>query len=202
MRTQSFLKNIVFGEHIATEFKDKTFVGLYECCNNVTHDKYFYEYWNYCVNNNIIEQFFKDIYKFDENVLEHTFCDLVFANYLRTLKENFVFIPIHEQNYNYTSNNQSITGQARTLNNENSQKEKRQATSFKEFIDDLNYNFQENIKHLKNSVFMLAIWNYTFEESLEKTFKNNYQYREHIDSTIINELKREHLFISRFFSKN
>lgn len=146
--------------------KNPLFAGIYESQDKKTHQEQYYEYWSYCVHTNILDRFYKDIYNYDESLLDHVLCDIVFATYLRKLPPTFVFVPIPENNYNYIRNEKSMTGIVKTLNQSKENPQHRE----KSHIDDLNDHYKNNLHHLSNSMFMLALWDYTFEDALQKIF--------------------------------
>jgi hypothetical protein len=172
----------------------KPWAGLYELCDNIplTAKNQTYEYWSFCVHKNILADFFSKIRRNHGDVLNHTFCDLVFTNYLKQLTDKFTFYPIEQNNYNYiTYNNSSITNSIRSKN-EKIKNSTIEFASVSELITTLNEEYKKNMDDLLNNVMIYTLHKLDFDNVLKIILRNHYNYKENIDPEIINALEKQH----------
>jgi hypothetical protein len=114
------------------------------------------------------------------------------------MNEDYIFINIPQNYYNYNRNPDSMTGKVKTINVQNKSIDKKQANSLEEYIWDLNNTYRDNITHLNNSMFMLSVLEQPYDSALQKVFDINYQYLSYIDNDVLDELQKTYLYIENF----
>lgn len=192
-RVIKFILSIQHGlNHIST---NKIFAGVYDThLQEGDHNTIFHEYWSYCVDINLVTNFF-DIIRSNsyDRVIDNKMCDVLFAMYLRSLDDNYVFISVREKLYNYNRNIHSVTGQIRQMNKEKNKFEQYVERDFSRFIQDMNRTLEENMVGNKNNIFINhSVALLSFEENLELILQENYKYVDYVDERIIEELKVEY----------
>ena len=156
-RVEIFMEMIFVGYERMPE--GKLFVAVYEK-EEETHTERFYEYWSYCVNIDFIIQFFNKI-KFNsyDYIIDHKFCDVLFATYLRCLDNTHYFTSLKIKLYNYNVNNEySITSQI-----------KKNKIKFGKG-DNVNKIINKNINDILDNITLLTFYRNSFDTLISSTF--------------------------------
>jgi hypothetical protein len=110
-RVQIYLQTIVNSLVQMKNYPNKKFAGVYENDANKNHREQRREYWCYCVHYDILETFINKVLPYPD-ILDNKCCDVLFAEYLRRLNDDFVYTIIDTSLYNYRqdNNDDSVTG--------------------------------------------------------------------------------------------
>jgi hypothetical protein len=172
---------------------DKILSGAYENKDLKSHTYIFYEYWSYCVNIKILQKFFTLVNQYDNDLLNHKYCDMFFASFLRCLNNKNIFVSADINMYNYTQHSESITGKIKDRKTATCNFVKDKVTNFEVFINGLNDHVIKHIDTCKNNIFLHTIFkkdlNYALSITLGKEYNN---YIDHFDKKTITELTEYH----------
>jgi hypothetical protein len=175
--------------------KDKKLTGFYERQNNESHCEKFYEYWSYCVNIDIIINFFNIIKKNNyDYYIDNKFCDILFSTFLRRLDNTHWFCSINETLYNYNDNENNKYSITNIITNKNSEiQESFKCTNFNTYIKSLNNDIETNIININNNVFIIySMYKSSLKYILKHILKNHYKYIDNIDKRLLNKIKVEY----------
>uniref|UniRef100_A0A6C0L9B3 Glycosyltransferase 2-like domain-containing protein n=1 Tax=viral metagenome TaxID=1070528 RepID=A0A6C0L9B3_9ZZZZ len=193
-RVEKFMTLIEHG--ITNCPKDKIFAGCYERdLQQGSHSLSFYEYWSYCVNIEIILNFYKILKTSNYGyVIDNTMCDVLFATYLRCLDNRHMFVSVCEKLYNYNRNEFSITGTI-SKNNKRNREECLQTytNNFELFIKNTNEDIERQMEEIKNHIFVkYSMRKTSLDDILKLCLKENYIYKDKIDKNILSKIKHEY----------
>jgi len=193
MRVERFHHYI--SKQIENSTIDKCQIGLYESTFGKNHREHRHEYWCYCISFKILKQFFDRLNNATTNtdIINHTCCDIMFANYLRRLNDDYLFIAINENLYNYHihEDSNSITGHI----------QKTQSTvrcpnppdigdiTFADYIVDWNTYLYDNLHLYLHDTYLRTIVGTNFDDILKAEFKADYPHIKFIDECHIKQLK-------------
>jgi glycosyltransferase involved in cell wall biosynthesis len=109
-RVEKIIQNIYSGD-IECKRLNKILAGLYESTFGKDHREHRHEYWCYCVNIELIENFYNRL-KDHPDIIDNKCCDVLFAEYLRRVLPDYLYCRMEDKFYNYRveDNSDSITG--------------------------------------------------------------------------------------------
>jgi hypothetical protein len=185
--------------YIASCLQNNDIIGLYESTFNKNHKEQRHEYWMYCVHVTLFIKFYNIVSK-HPIIMNDKCCDVLFAEYLRRLNSDKIFIQMKESYYNYRTenNNDSVTGIIQNNKVYYTNKTKPPNKKSKEFIDYvLNFNqyFQNNIRIYLHDTYLRTIVGCSYDKILKMELLNNYDILEYIDINNINKLKNLHEYL-------
>lgn len=193
-RTMAFAKILTINEKNILSTPECYLAGLYESNSRQSHKESRKEYWCYCINAELLNNFMGSLKKYPD-ILSNKCCDILFGEYLRRKSNNWIFLHIYGQLYNYRveDNNDSITGFIKSKQTEytlnSSPPEDVNSTQWKEYLKDWNEYVSENINIFLHDTYLRSIIGYKFDRILKAEFRYNHSLTEHIDKTHIAKLK-------------
>ena len=170
--------------------------GLYESTFEKNHKEKRHEYWMYCVHYRILQQFYEIVSNYP-HIMDNTCCDVFFAEFLRRLKTEKIFIQMKEKYYNYrVDNNQdSITGYIQSkqpIYRNVLYPPDSQSQDYEHHISLFNEYISENLSIYLHDTYLRTIVGSTFDFILQNELLANYSILESIDKNNIDELKKIH----------
>jgi len=117
-RTQTLLQNIANCLYtVETQMPDNRFIGCYESTFGKDHREQRHEFWCYCIHIHVLQNFMDKVSQHPD-ILDHKCCDVLFGEYLRRIKPEFLYAAINQPLYNYrvSDNSDSVTGVIQTKN--------------------------------------------------------------------------------------
>jgi hypothetical protein len=193
-RTETFLKNIANCLHtVAEQMSDKRFVGVYESTFGKDHRQQRHEFWCYCVDINVLQFFMNKVAPHSE-VLNHSCCDVLFGEYLRRLRPDYLFAAINTPLYNYriTDNSDSITGVIQTRNKLVRPAREITTENMHECAKDLNDYLHSELSIFLHDTFLRTLIGQNFENILQAEFKSEIAILHLIDRTHIVKMLDAH----------
>lgn len=190
-RTQIFYNLILSGIDACTS--DKIFVGVYER-DKYRHSEQFYEYWCYCIDINFIVNFM-NIIKINnyDYYIDNIMCDVLFSTYLRCLDDRHLFLSTNIKLYNHDDNDFSITNKIKKKNNYNNNYIPSLTNNFEVFIQGVNKTLEDSMEDIKNNIFVrYSMSKIEYEDILQELLQNNYIYKNQINKTILDNIKKEY----------
>lgn len=184
---------------------DKILAGLYESTSEKTHKQQRQEYWSYCVNINVMKHFYNELSQYS-SVVNDKCCDVLFAEYLRRLNDPHLFIQLHENYYNYrTDNNEaSITGFIKSnrfqYSNVGSAPSKEDPI-YETYLSNWNDYVQENMHIYIHDVYLRTLVGCQLQEILEAEFLGNSSLIQHMDSSLMQTITDWHILIRKACNK-
>jgi len=188
------LKIMTYITHFSNQIEH--LAGLYESTFGKNHKEQRHEYWMYCVHYNILQQFYKIVSKYP-NIMDNTCCDVFFAEFIRRLKYEKIFIQMKENYYNYRidNNEESITGfiKSKQPNYRNILHPPTiQSSEFEKYVVSFNHFFADNLHIYLHDTYLRTIVGTSFDLILQNELLANYSILEYIDKKNIDELKIIH----------
>lgn len=111
-RSQTILQNIANCLYtVESQMPNKRFIGCYESTFGKDHREQRHEFWCYCVHIHVLQTFMDKVSPHPD-ILDHKCCDVLFGEYLRRIKPEFLYAAINQPLYNYrvSDNSDSVTG--------------------------------------------------------------------------------------------
>tara|TARA_X000000950_G_C13791464_1_gene609516 strand:- start:6 stop:974 length:969 start_codon:yes stop_codon:yes gene_type:complete len=170
--------------------------GLYECVNDKDHRQQRQEYWSYCVHKNVITTFYTQLQNYVD-VLKHSCCDVLFAEYLRRKSKEWGFLRLTESCYHYRTDENPesithfITSQQKKYTNKSIPPSK-DDPSWKEYINGYNQFLHENMSAFEHDLYVLCIMGIEFDEFLKREFLANYSILDYVDSCHVERLRAKY----------
>jgi len=170
--------------------------GLYESTFEKNHKEKRHEYWMYCVHYGILQQFYEIVSRYP-HIMDNTCCDVFFAEFLRRLKTEKIFIQMKEKYYNYRidNNEDSITGYIQSkqpIYRNVLYPPDSQSQEYEHYIVSFNEYFSENLSIYLHDTYLRTIVGSTFDFILQNELLANYAILESIDKSNIDALKTFH----------
>ena len=185
-RVEIFLQTIVNSLDQMKDYPSKKFVGLYENDANKNHREQRREYWCYCVHYDILEIFINKVLPYPD-VLDNKCCDVLFAEYLRRLNDEYVYAIIPKSFYNYRQDNNDdsvtgvIKGSSRTIRKPKEVTPENTVTCAKELDEYLD----KEIDLYLHDIFLRTIVGSEFNTILKNEFLSEYP--------LLGSIKRKHI---------
>lgn len=197
-RSEQIIRNIsIYNSKI------NNLVGLYESSFNKNHKKQRHEYWMYCINIQLLTNFFNKISKYEE-ILKHKCCDIFLGEYLRRLKNNNIFIQLKEQYYNYriTDNTDSITHYIQSKQSEynkilNEHYPSIEEPEFINYLLKINKFLIDNIEVFLHDTYCYSIIGVKYERIIQNVLLINYNIKNYIDLEFSKELYKLYNLINQ-----
>jgi hypothetical protein len=186
-RCEIFLKNIATCLHtVATQMPDKRFIGCYESTFGKDHREQRHEFWCYCVHINVLQNFMDKVSKHSE-VLDHSCCDVLFGEYLRRIRPEFLYAAINTPLYNYrrSNNDDSITGEIQKRNKLVRKAREITVENMDECAKELNDYLKTDLGVYLHDTYLRTIIGCDFENILHLEFKSEIAILHLIDRTHI-----------------
>lgn len=195
-RVEQIIKYIYSGLIQCSQIPNKKLIGLYESTFGKDHREHRHEYWCYCINIDIIRQFYEKLADYPD-IIDNKCCDVLFAEYLRRANENLLYSRINEKLYNYRvdNNSDSITGFIKgnqTKYIRNREPPSIMDISFSEYVVDWNEYLYENLDIYLHDVFLRTIVGSDLDFILKSEFKADYAIVPYTDNDILIQIKNKH----------
>ena len=191
---QRTIKIMSYISHFSNQIEH--LAGLYESTFGKNHKEQRHEYWMYCVNYNILQQFYETVSNYP-NIMDNTCCDVLFGEFIRRLKYEKIFIQMKEKYYNYRieNNEDSVTGfiQSKQSNYRNVlQPPSILSNEFEKHVISFNEFFSDNLHIYLHDTYLRTLVGTPFDLILQKELLANYAILEFIDKKNMDELKVIH----------
>jgi len=195
-RVEKIMQYIYSGLIQCSQMTNKKLIGLYESTFGKDHREHRHEYWCYCVNIEIIGNFYAKIVNHPD-IIDNKCCDVIFAEYLRRADSNLLYSRIDEQLYNYRvdNNNDSITGFIKGNQSKYTRTNDPPSImdlSFSDYVVDWNEYLIENKDIYLHDVFLRTIVGCELDYILRAEFKADYSILSYTDAGILKEIKDKH----------
>jgi hypothetical protein len=189
----------VFSENIQSGGMEpgKKLAGAYESTFNKHHREHRHEYWCYCLNIDILTRFFEVVGRWAD-VLDHQCCDILLAEHLRRLHDDWSFIRITEHLYHYKTedNGDSVTGciQQRRSTWQPSPPDQVDPI-FPDYMVALNDFLHQNLSLYEHDTYLRTIVGNSFDNILRYEFKADYPFLKFVDEVHVDKLKQYHEYL-------
>jgi len=186
-RSEVFLKNIANCLHkVETEMPGHRFIGVYESTFGKDHREQRHEFWCYCVHINVLQNFMDKVAPHAE-VLNHSCCDVLFGEYLRRIRPEFLYAAINIPLYNYrrSDNADSITGSIQERNKLIRKAREITVQNMDECAKELNDYLKTDLGVYLHDTYLRTIIGSDFENILHLEFKSEIAILHLIDRTHI-----------------
>jgi hypothetical protein len=188
----------VFSEAIREYNKtNNNLAGLYESTFGKHHREHRHEYWCYCVHIEVLQRFLRIVHKYAD-ILDHQCCDVLFGEYLRRLRDDWIFLRITDLLYHYKTedNGDSITNVIqKTRSRWQSYPPPIGDPLFPDYMLSLDDYLQENISLYLHDTYLRTLVGNDFDLILQHEFKADYPYLHYIDNNHIDKIKEYHQYI-------
>jgi len=195
-RVEQISKNIYSGDHQCKNVLGKKLAGLYESTFGKDHREHRHEYWCYCVNIDVIKTFYNRLVNYPD-IIDNKCCDVLFAEYLRRIENDYLYCRLEEKLYNYRvdDNSESITGFIKEnqhkytrLNNPPSIMD----PAFSDYVVDWNECLYENMDVYIHDVFLRTIVGCELDYILRAEFRADYELLPFVDNCHVIKIKEKH----------
>jgi hypothetical protein len=122
----------------------------------------------------------------DQSLIDHIYCDVLFASFLRYLNSTYLFAFINEDLYNYQRHDQSITGQIEKHNLSALTTDKYEY-DFAVYIAKLNRHIENHLNYIKENLFMGVIFKKSFSSIFQLSLSIDGKYIDKIDQKLLEE---------------
>jgi hypothetical protein len=194
VRSETFLKNIANCLHtVAEQMPDKRFIGVYESTFGKDHREQRHEFWCYCIHVNVLQNFMEKVAPHSD-ILNHNCCDVLFGEYLRRMRPDFLYAAINAPLYNYrvTDNADSITGVIQTRNKLVRAAQEITIENMQECAKELNDYLTSELSIYLHDTFLRTLIGQNFENILQAEFKSEIAILHLIDRTHIVKMLEVH----------
>jgi glycosyltransferase involved in cell wall biosynthesis len=183
----------------------KRLAGLYESTFGKDHRQHRHEYWCYCVNIVLIENFYNRL-KDHPDIIDNKCCDVLFAEYLRRVLPDYLYCRMEDKFYNYRveDNSDSITGFIKENQNKYTRLDSPPTImdlSFSEYVVNLNEYLHENIDVYLHDVFLRTIVGCELEYILNAEFRGDYALFPYVDNCHLEKIKQSHEYLREVCNK-
>ena len=185
-RVQVFINTIMKGLNEIKELHNKQFIGIYESVDGKPHTEKRQEYWCYCVHIDLLIRFMEILRPYPD-VIDNKCCDVLFGEYLRRIKPDFLYAIIELKLYNYRidDNSDSITGEIKNMSHIVRKPMNVTPENMEECAKDLDKYLDENIEIYIHDTYLRTIVGMDFDNILKHEFMNEYN--------VLNMVKKEHM---------
>lgn len=185
-RVQIYLQTIVHSLNEIAQYPNKKFAGVYENDEGINHRERRREYWCYCVRYELLETFIHMLLPYPD-ILDNKCCDVLFAEYLRRLNDDYVYaiIPSTLYNYRQENNEDSVTGVIKGFGR--SIRKPREVTeeNMSECAKELDGYLDKELEIYLHDIFLRTIVGSDFDTIMQNEFLSEY--------TLLNIVKKEHI---------
>ena len=170
--------------------------GIYESTYGKDHREHRHEYWCYCVHRDILTQFYEQLQN-NKDVLEHSCCDVLFAEYLRRKSQNWTYLRLTESLYHYRTNENPesithfITSQQSKYTNRSIPPSKTDAT-WQTYLDGYNQFLHDNMKAFEHDLYVLSVMGIQFDAFLRREFLANSGILDYVDGCHVDGLRKKY----------
>ena len=175
--------------------------GVYESTDNKHHRSKRHEYWCYCINMILLEQFMDIVEKYP-SVLNDKCCDVLFGEYLRRKNNKWIFMQITDHYYNYRieNNTDSITGFIRSKQTKYSKQSKppsEDSDEWANYVFEWNDYLHENIDIYLHDTYLRSLIGSNIDEIFKSEFLANYSLISYIDKDHIIKINDQHSLVRK-----
>jgi len=185
-RVQIYLQTIVHSLSEIIQYPNKKFAGVYENVEGINHRERRREYWCYCVQYELLEKFIHMLLPYPD-ILDNKCCDVLFAEYLRRLNDDYVYaiIPSTLYNYRQDNNEDSVTGVIKGFGR--SIRKPREVTeeNMSECAKELDAYLDKEIEVYLHDIYLRTIVGSDFNTIMQNEFLSEYP--------LLNNIKKEHI---------
>ena len=185
-RVQIYLQTIVHSINEIAQYPNKKFAGVYENDEGINHRERRREYWCYCVRYELLEKFINMLFLYPD-ILDNKCCDVLFAEYLRRLNDDYVYaiIPSTLYNYRQENNEDSVTGVIK--GSSRSIRKPREVTeeNMSECAKELDGYLDKELEIYLHDIFLRTIVGSDFDTIMQNEFLSEYP--------LLNIVKKEHI---------
>lgn len=199
-RVKVFSENIQSCRQLGSGTK---LAGAYESTFGKHHREHRHEYWCYCLHIDILTRFFEVVSQWAD-VLDHQCCDILLAEYVRRLHDDWTFVRITDLLYHYKTedNGDSVTG---TI-------QRRRSTwqpcppdqvdpIFPDYMVALNDFLHQNLSLYEHDTYLRTIVGNSFDDILRHEFKADYPFLKFVDEVHVDKLKQYHQYLRDICNK-
>jgi glycosyltransferase involved in cell wall biosynthesis len=185
-RVEAYLKTVVHSLNEIAQYPNKKFAGIYENDDGINHRERRREYWCYCVQYELLEQFIHMLLPYPD-ILDNKCCDVFFAEYLRRLNDDYVYAIMPETLYNYRQDNNEdsvtgvIKGSSRSIRKPRVVTEK----NVNECAKELDEYLDKEIDIYLHDIYLRTIVGSDFNTIMQNEFLSEYP--------LLNIIKKEHI---------
>jgi len=197
-RVEKIAGNIYVSEKQCINVHHKKLAGLYESTFGKDHREHRHEYWCYCVNIELMVRFYDRLEKYPD-IIDNKCCDVLFAEYLRRINQDYLYCRLEEKLYNYRvdNNTDSITGfikgNQKKYTRSNNPPTIFDAT-FSDYVVEWNECLYENIDVYIHDVFLRTIVGCEIEYILRAEFRGDYDLLPYVDSCHLDKIKSKYKY--------
>jgi len=175
----------------------KKLIGLYESTFGKTHQEQRHEYWCYCVNIEVLINFYIKLSKYPD-IIDDRCCDVLFGEYLRRSGPNKLFARVSDSYYNYRveNNSDSITGfiksnQHKYTNLEQAPPRER-VQEWADYVIYWNKYLYENMDVYIHDIYLRTLVGCDLDYILRAEFMSNYTLVEFVDKCHVQKITNYH----------
>ena len=173
--------------------------GVYESTFGKSHRQHRHEYWCYCVNNQLLEDFYNIIYVHPE-VINDKCCDVLFAEYLRRKANNWIFLqlPVKYYNYRVENNADSVTGNIKAKQSKYTLTTKPPdiaSNVWSEYVFGWNEYVHENMPGYLHDTYLRSIVGCSLDTILQSEFLANYPLLPFVDKDHEEKISKKHAYL-------
>uniref|UniRef100_A0A6C0IPI8 Glycosyltransferase 2-like domain-containing protein n=1 Tax=viral metagenome TaxID=1070528 RepID=A0A6C0IPI8_9ZZZZ len=173
--------------------------GVYESTFGKSHRQHRHEYWCYCVNKQLLEDFYNIIYVHPE-VINDKCCDVLFAEYLRRKANNWIFLqlPVKYYNYRVENNADSVTGNIKAKQSKYTLTTKPPdiaSNVWSEYVFGWNEYVHENMPGYLHDTYLRSIVGCSLDTILQSEFLANYPLLPFVDKDHEEKISKKHAYL-------
>jgi hypothetical protein len=197
-RVEKIAGNIYISENQCINVHHKKLAGLYESSFGKDHREHRHEYWCYCVNIELLIRFYDRLEKYPD-IIDNKCCDVLFAEYLRRINQDYLYCRLEEKLYNYRVDNNSdsitglIKGNQKKYTRSNNPPTIFDAT-FSDYVVDWNECLYENMDVYIHDVFLRTIVGCEMEYILRAEFRGDYDLLQYVDECHLKKIKSKYQY--------
>ena len=167
--------------------------GIYESHHNTDHRHKRHEYWCYCINMRVFDNFYNKLIDYPD-VVNHKCCDVLLAEYLRRHSNNEIYVRLNVVMYHYRTegNDDSITGKIRDSNKSVRQAREVTDENRDECANELNAYLDDNLDMYLHDVFVFTIVGQNFDQILHSELKSEYCIKDLVKSEHMDKMQQLH----------
>lgn len=173
--------------------------GVYESTFGKSHRQHRHEYWCYCVNKKLLEDFYHVVHMHPE-VLNDKCCDVLFAEYLRRKSNDWIFLqlPVKYYNYRIENNADSVTGYIKSKQTEFTLTTKPPdftSDAWAEYVFRWNDYVHENMPGFLHDTYLRSIVGCSLDAILQSEFLANYPLLPFVDKDHEEKISKKHTYL-------
>jgi glycosyltransferase involved in cell wall biosynthesis len=185
-RVQTYIHTIVHSLHEIIGYPNKKLAGVYENEEGINHRERRREYWCYCVRYDLLERFIHILLPYPD-ILDNKCCDVLFAEYLRRLNDEYVYaiLPTTLYNYREDNNDDSVTGVIKVSSRTIRKPREVTAENVHECAKELDEYLDKEIDIYLHDIYLRTIVGSDFNTIMKSEFMSEYP--------LLNIVKKEHI---------